>query len=395
MSKDYPMVALGEVLRLAIDAVPVDASMSYPITGVYSFGRGLLTRAPLSGTETTYKILHRLHKDDFVLSQLKAWEGALASVPASFDGWFLSPQFPTFRVLPERLEIAYLDWYCKQSKVWEKLRGKARGMGARRDSVSPKQFLSLEIPLPPIEEQRSLVARIEELAAKIAEARGLRSKALEETKALLPSIVEQVLKTLRGSAEEVTVESIAKSVTDGDHQPPPKADSGIPFIFINHVAGGKINFSGCKWVPLEYFSRIAASRVPKPGDVLYTSVGSYGIPCLVETNEPFCFQRHIAIIKPDQSLILSKYLTWVLSSPDILDQATKAATGSAQLTVPLRGIRKLKFPLPPLPEQRRIVAYLDNLQTKLDALKQMQAETAAELNALLPSILDKAFKGEL
>ena len=76
-------------------------------------------------------------------------------------------------------------------------------------------------------------------------------------------------------------------------------------------------------------------------------------------------------------------------------QATEAATGSAQLTVPLRAIRKLKIPLAPLGEQRRIVAYLDSLQSKVDRLKHLQAQTHTELDALLPSILDKAFKGEL
>ncbi len=58
-------------------------------------------------------------------------------------------------------------------------------------------------------------------------------------------------------------------------------------------------------------------------------------------------------------------------------------------------MRKTQIPLPPLPEQHRIVAYLDRLQAKVDALKNLQAETAAELDALLPSILDRAFKGEL
>jgi type I restriction enzyme, S subunit len=57
--------------------------------------------------------------------------------------------------------------------------------------------------------------------------------------------------------------------------------------------------------------------------------------------------------------------------------------------------KQMPVTLPPLPEQRRIVAELDALQAQVDALKRLQAETAAELDALLPAILDKAFKGEL
>lgn len=237
------------------------------------------------------------------------------------------------------------------------------------------------------------IARIEELAARIEEARGLRQRTVEEAEAFLPSVVDAVLSGT--NAELVTVESIAHSVTDGDHQAPPKVESGIPFIFISNVVNGAINFDNCRYVTQEYFKSLSPMRIPRPGDVLYTAVGSYGIPCLVEIDTPFCFQRHIAIIKPNNEHIMPEYLTWALSSSDTFQQATEYATGSAQLTVPLRGIRKLEFPLPSLNEQEEIVAYLDSLQSHIYELKRLQAETAAELDALLPSILDKAFKGEL
>lgn len=85
-----------------------------------------------------------------------------------------------------------------------------------------------------------------------------------------------------------------------------------------------------------------------------------------------------------------------LATVKVLYKAAWAgATGSAQPTIPLKAIRALEIPLPPLSEQRHIVAYLDDLQAEVDGLKQLQIETEAELNALLPSILDKAFKGEL
>jgi len=172
-----------------VDAVPVEAAESYPIAGVYSFGRGLFAREPLPGSATTYKVFHRLHADDFVLSQLKAWEGALALVPQAFDGWYLSPQFPTFRVDDERLDPRFLGWYFKQRPTWEALRGDARGMGARRDSVSPARFLNRTIPLPPLGEQRLIVTRVEALAAKVEEAKSLRTAAAEEGEALVRSML--------------------------------------------------------------------------------------------------------------------------------------------------------------------------------------------------------------
>jgi type I restriction enzyme S subunit len=197
------------------------------------------------------------------------------------------------------------------------------------------------------------------------------------------------------TTERVTVAAVAQSVTDGDHQPPPKADTGIPFIFISNIINGYIDFSGCSWVPADYFAALRPARLPQRGDVLYSAVGTYGIPCVVDTEAPFCFQRHIAIIKPDRKRIVPRYLAWALSSSDVFDQATRAATGSTQLTVPLRAIRNLRFPLPSLQSQHRVVTYLDGIQAKANAVKRLQAESVTELDALLPAVLDKAFRGEL
>ena len=77
------------------------------------------------------------------------------------------------------------------------------------------------------------------------------------------------------------------------------------------------------------------------------------------------------------------------------DQATKAVTGSAQPTVPLRGIRKLQFPLPELEIQHKIVAELNALKAQVSSLEKLQEATRLELNALLPSVLSKAFAGKL
>ena len=93
--------------------------------------------------------------------------------------------------------------------------------------------------------------------------------------------------------------------------------------------------------------------------------------------------------------VAPQYAWYMLRSATVFKKAWARTTGAAQPTVPLEAIRDLVIPAPPLTEQRRIVAYLDDLQARVDALKRLQAETAAELGALLPSVLDKAFRGEL
>lgn len=396
MKNSWPLVTLREVLRLSIDAVPVDPSGSYPIAGVYSFGRGLLSRACLPGSETTYNVMHRLHKDDFVLSQLKAWEGALAKVPSSYDGWFLSPQFPTFRSILDRLEINYLDWYCKQSKVWDELKNTARGMGARRDSVSPDRFLALKIPLPPVREQRRIVARIEELASKINEAYILRHQVTEvEVPALRNTIVHNVFGNER---PYVHLEDVCSLITDGTHQTPRYVDDGFMFLSAQNVKPFRFMPEVHRKVSAEDYGACIARARPRKGDVLMTRVGAMiGEAALIDRDLDFAFYVSLAILRPIKERIMPEFLVHWLNSPDGLLQSRKQTLGKghSQGNLNLKLLRGFDVPLPSLAEQHRIVTMLDTVQSRVDMLKKLQAETAAELDALLPSILDRAFKGEL
>jgi len=394
VSGRWPITPLGDIVCPISRLVDVKPGAAYRTIGVKWWGEGAYERATIDGSQTAAQTLSLVRKDDLIINKIWVRHGSTAIASKAVDGCAASGEFPTFELDTSRVLPRWLHWRTKTSTFWSQCADLSRGTSGK-NRIKPALFLTIDVPLPPLEEQRRTVARIEELAAKIEEARGLRRQSIQDAAKLRMSSVDQVLESFRATAEEVFVEEVARSVTDGDHQPPPKADSGIPFIFISNIIRGSVDLNNSKWVSPDYFSGLAPSRVPARGDVLYTAVGSYGVPCLVETDEKFCFQRHIAIIKPDRERIMPEYLTWALSSSNVYRQAAKAVTGSAQPTVPLRGIRKLRFPLPCLVEQERSVSHLVSMKTKLDTLAQLQAETAAELDALLPSVLDKAFSGEL
>jgi type I restriction enzyme S subunit len=189
---------------------------------------------------------------------------------------------------------------------------------------------------------------------------------------------------------------VCNTITDGDHNTPQFSDEGARFIFVGNVSSGRLHFENSKRVSLAYFKSLKSHRLPERGDILYSAVGAtLGIPAVVDSDEPFCFQRHVAILKPNRKRVDSRFVWHMLGTRTVTDKAWASTTGSAQPTIPLRAIRELPMPVPPLPEQRRIVSELDALQAEVDALKRLQAETAAELDALLPAILDRAFKREL
>ena len=153
--------------------------------------------------------------------------------------------------------------------------------------------------------------------------------------------------------------SASVSIADGDHQPPPQVQSGIPFLVISNISDGKTDFSNTRYVPKEYFNTLAEIRIPQCGDLLFTVTGSYGIVIPVQTERKFCFQRHIALIK--LSCLSPKFMQLWLSSPLVYEQCRRAATGTAQKTVGLASLKGLLIPIPPLNEQERIVQKLNTL----------------------------------
>jgi type I restriction enzyme S subunit len=193
----------------------------------------------------------------------------------------------------------------------------------------------------------------------------------------------------------VSLDELFRIITDGDHQPPPKASEGVSFLTIGNISGGTIDFNGCRFVPKEYFDSLDEIRRPGFGDILYTVVGaSYGRPVIVATERPFCVQRHIAILKPSR-LMNSGYLLQLLSSPFVYSQATACLTGTAQPTIPLRPLRNFLAPLPPLAEQHRIVAKVDELMALCDQLEQQLSQADQQRRRLLEALLAEALGARL
>ena len=157
----------------------------------------------------------------------------------------------------------------------------------------------------------------------------------------------------------VRLNVICKSIADGDHQPPPQVSSGIPFLVISDVSFGQIDFSKTRFVPLSYYQTLSQNRVPEQGDLLFTVTGSYGIVVPVMTERQFCFQRHMALLKP--CIIDTVFLAIWLTTPLVFEQCRANATGTAQKTVGLSTLRNLLIPVPPLKEQGEIMEKLNYL----------------------------------
>lgn len=186
-----PCSPLGQILTPQFGEV-VDASTVYPIAGVYSFGRGLLYRESIRGSETKYATLTRLTAGDVVYSKLGAFEGAVAIVDQNSDGRYVSPEFPVF----SRSELTDADYlrFCLTSRSFaDRLQAVSTGVGARQKRVHPSTFLALALPLPDLDAQRRVACRL----AKADKASQLTNRRVRIAAALLPAARNEVFSAMR------------------------------------------------------------------------------------------------------------------------------------------------------------------------------------------------------
>lgn len=177
--------------------------------------------------------------------------------------------------------------------------------------------------------------------------------------------------------EKVKLGDVCVSIADGDHLPPPKADCGIPFVTIsNIISANQFDFTNTMFVPQEYYDSLDEKRKPKVNDILYSVVGSFGKPVFIKDDSPFVFQRHIAILRPDESKIYSRYLYYKMLSNDFYMMADAVAVGAAQRTVSLTALRNMEINIPNKETQKRIAdilsAYDDLIENNQKQIKLLE-----------------------
>ena len=173
--------------------------------------------------------------------------------------------------------------------------------------------------------------------------------------------------------QQVKLNDCCTSISDGDHQAPPKSESGIPFVTISNIdCYNSLDFSNVMYVPQMYYDKLDNKRKAQKGDIIYSVVGSFGIPVLIKDNTPFVFQRHIAILKPGGDLD-SRFLYYTMLNKDFYHKADAVAIGAAQRTISLTALRNLEISLPQIEIQRKIAdvlsAYDDLIENNRKQIK--------------------------
>ncbi|MBR2505333.1 MAG: restriction endonuclease subunit S [Bacilli bacterium] len=156
----------------------------------------------------------------------------------------------------------------------------------------------------------------------------------------------------------ITFEEICLKITDGTHQPPKFTSNGIPFLLVSNITTNEITYSTTKFINEVTYKELIKRTPIEIGDILLSTVGSYGHPAIVKKSDRFCFQRHIAYLKPNKNLINSVYLHAAILTDDLQEQIEKSVNGVAQKTLNLSEIKKLKLPLPSIERQNQFAEFV-------------------------------------
>ena len=185
------------------------------------------------------------------------------------------------------------------------------------------------------------------------------------------------------SLQTVRLQDLCISISDGDHQAPPKSNSGIPFITISNITSmNQLDFSSSMFVPRWYYEKLDIKRKAQKNDILYSVVGSFGIPVFMKNSIEFVFQRHIALLRPNIEKIVPQYLYYKILDRAFYMMADSLAIGAAQRTITLSSLRNTEINIPEVEQQQSIVdilsAYDDLIENNQKQIKLLE-ETVQRL----------------
>ena len=355
----------------------------YRRIGVRLWGKGAYERESLDGADTRYKTLNRVEAGDLILNKIWARNGSVSIVQNNLGGCYCSSEFPLFKPNESRIEPTWLFWITKTKWFWQNCDEKSRGTSGK-NRIRPERFLEISIPLPNIKEQRRIVAKLETLSAKINEAKLLRQEIQTDTQAMLHSAFQQIIE---GSEYHSMAEvaPIVRRKVEVD------MDSQYPELGIRSFGKGTFHkpiLNGIDVGTKKLYSM-------EPGDLVFSNVFSWeGAIAVVQPEDKGRVGSHrfIACV-PKPGITTAEFLRFYLLTDEGIEKIREASPGGAgrNRTLGLKKLEKIEVPIPDYNKQ----LWFDSLQTKVATIKQAQSDNQAELDGLLPALLDKAFKGEL
>lgn len=393
MTSHWPKVRLAELLRPASRPERVDPAKEYALLGVRLDGRGPFHRETVLGSTTSATVLSRVQAGDFIYSRLFAWRGAFGVVGHELDGHYVSGEFPTFLPADDRLDLDFLRLWFRLPSVLAQVTARSSGSTpTTRNRLREDQFLSLEILVPPLDEQRRIVTRLDSTEAHVGRAQGIAQGAERELQALQRSIATSLP---RGSSNSRVGDYV--SIQSGyAFERSTFSEEGIRLVRNVNIGHGGIDWRQTARLPEGRRAEFERFELAD-GDILVSldrPIISTGVKVAqVRTQDlPSLLVQRVGRVRIRSTALDPDFFFAWLQSPMFID-AIDPGRSNGIPHISTKDVEGIPFSPPPITEQRRAFERMGVLRGQLSQARRLHAELLDELGAVLPALLSREFRG--
>jgi type I restriction enzyme S subunit len=386
-------VRVGEVLALQRREVTIDPMKEYRLIGIYSFGKGIFHRSPKVGSELGDYRFFAVEPGGLVLSNIQAWEGAIAHATKVNAGTIGTHRFLTYVPIAGRIDTNWARWFLLSEPGMTLIRRAAPGSTMRNRTLSIARFEALEIPLPPIAEQHRVARKLDRSSKQVQAI----SQQFVTTRAAVAPILGGWLGTAidrLGERRQLTEIAV---VTRG-RSPRYEAETG--FLAINQacVRWGGLDLTRAREVEREWWTAVPETGRVRAGDVLVNSTGEGTIGRVTLATESaygMPFDSHVLVVRCDESTLLPEFLAIYLRSRDGQRQVNQAkgANTTKQTELGKTKLERFMVPVPSVDNQALLVSRFRKIQGRTRLIEGRMDKQAERLSAVVPAVLNEAFTG--
>ncbi|BAC93031.1 type I restriction-modification enzyme, specificity subunit [Vibrio vulnificus YJ016] len=378
--KEY---TLRDVLIRQKEAITVEDDAEYKRITIKMNGNGVLLRDEVIGDAIGTKRQFLVSSDQFVLSKIDARNGAFGIVPKSCDGAIITGNFWAFDVNSELADVKYLDFMSKTPEFKDFCIVASEGT-TNRKYLDENKFLDKRILLPELAEQKKVVAKILKFKNKIELARKIRNEILSDLYVLLNSTFHKLI-------EGAVYKPMSKVAPLERRKVEIDVNAEYPELGVRCFGNGTFH------KPILNGMDVGTKKLYQmvPGDLVFSNVFAWegAIAVVKKEDEGRVGSHRFITCLPKSGVVTADFLCFYFLTTEGLEKIQAASPGGAgrNRTLGLKKLENIEVPVPDYDKQ----LWFNQLQSYVEKIKQAQSENATELEALMPSILDKAFKGEL
>ncbi|MFN7413888.1 MAG: restriction endonuclease subunit S [Dolichospermum sp.] len=273
---------------------------------------------------------------------------------------------------------------------------KLKSVGAGTKFLKLDMIKNLKLHLPPLSEQKRIVAIADEAFEGIDRAIRNTEKNLSNARELFESYLNSKLLPIVSSNLTQTLSSVTDLIVDCEHKTAPTQETGIPSIRTPNIGKGYLIFDNVNRVSEEIYELWTRRAKPEPGDLILAREAPAGNVGVIPEGYKVCLGQRTVLIRPNKKSVDSQYLAFLLLHPLMQKRLLAKSTGATVQHVNMKDIRELAInELPPIQTQRDCIEDLKQLESQSNRLESIYRQKIAVLKELKQSILQKAFTGEL